>query len=256
VDTALARQPLEVALVAERWLGSAEWSRRGLLAVPTPPTALDRLATDPPGALVVDLPYLAGRKDLEVCWRLHDLFGVPVVLVAEGAPADAVVAWLDRGAEDVVTGAITARDLAARVAAVLRRIPRRPPRDIPRLVQLGDVEIDMVRQVVRRDGATHSLSRTEFALLLALVRAGGRTCAHGDLINSVWGPGYTSSSHYLRLYVRYLRQKIEREPCRPRYLLNAWGLGYRLVLDVDAGGEAGAAQRPSPGAVPAPAGAR
>lgn len=220
---------LRVALLSDRWLEPAEWSRRGMAPTHLQPVAFERLLTDPPAAIVLD-PECTEARQLTDCWQLHDLLRVPVIVLAPGASGAEVAALLERGAEDVVTGTPDAALLAATVAAILRRVRRQAPQQVPPVVRLGSAEVDLVRRVIRRPGGTQSLSRTEFGLLLALLRAGGRACTHHDLITRVWGADYASATHYLRLYIRYLREKLEDDPRRPRFILNVWGTGYRLAL--------------------------
>ena len=222
--------PLRVALLSDRWLSPGQWSRRGMSAERLRPVAFERLLADPPAAIVVD-PACADARQLADCWQLHELLGVPVIVLAEGATGDEAAALLRRGADEVITGTPDASLLAAQVAAILRRSQRQTLRDASALLQLdGDVEVDMVRRIVRRPAGSQSLSRTEFNLLLALVRAGGRACTHHELVSQVWGADCASATHYLRLYIRYLRDKIEADPRRPRAILNVWGVGYRIAL--------------------------
>lgn len=192
---------------------------------------LERLLIDPPDLVVVDLPCVDARQVGE-CWQLHDLLGVPVIVLAEGASSEQVVAHLRRGADDVLTGDPQDGLVAARSAAVLRRYRGRRVNRPPLILRLdGDIEVDMRRRVVHRPGGTQSLSRTEFNLLVALVQAGDRPCPHSELISRVWGTEAASASHYLRLYIRYLRQKLEIDARQPRHLVNVWGSGYRLIYD-------------------------
>jgi DNA-binding response OmpR family regulator len=221
--------PARVALLSDRWLTPREWSQRGMSAVRLRPMAFERLLADPPEAIVLD-PACGDARQVADCWQLHDLLHVPVIILAEGAPSDDVLALLERGAQDVVTEPPDAALLAARVAAILRRSRRQALQRIPPVVNLGGVEVDMVRRVVRRPGGCQSLSRTEFNLLLAFLRTGGRTCTHHELMTHVWGTECASATHYLRLYIRYLREKIEDDPRRPARILNVWGVGYRLAL--------------------------
>jgi two-component system KDP operon response regulator KdpE len=221
--------PSRVALLSDRWLAPREWSERGMSAVRLRPMAFERLLADPPDAIVLD-PACGDTRQVADCWQLHDLLRVPVVVLALSASADEVAALLERGAEDVVTETPDPALLAARVGAILRRCRRQALHHLPPVVNLDGVEVDLVRRVVRRPGGTQSLSRTEFNLLLAFLRSGGRTCTHHELMTRVWGTECASATHYLRLYIRYLREKIEDDPRRPSRILNVWGVGYRLAL--------------------------
>jgi two-component system KDP operon response regulator KdpE len=220
-----------VGLISDRWLKPAEWSQRGLTLVRMQWLAFEWLLVDPPAAIVLDLESADARQVADV-WQLHDLLGVPVVVLAGAAPRGEIQALLERGAEDVVTGSPDGTLTAALVAAILRRPRSGSVQQVPLVLRLDGIEVDMARRVVRRPGGPLSLSRTEFALLMALVRAGGRACSHAELVTRVWGADHAAATHYLRLYIRYLRQKIERDPLHPRHLLNVRGVGYRLVPGV------------------------
>jgi two-component system, OmpR family, KDP operon response regulator KdpE len=221
--------PARVALLSDRWLEPHEWTRRGMSATRLRPIAFDRLLADPPDAIVLD-PTCAEPRQITDCWQLHDLVRVPVIVLAEGASTETVLAFLERGAAEVVTETPDPALLSARVAAILRRCHREALHQLPAVVNLDGVEVDLVQRVVRRSWGTLSLSRTEFNLLLAFLRAGGRTCTHHELMTRVWGAECASATHYLRLYIRYLREKIEDDPRRPERILNVWGVGYRLAL--------------------------
>ncbi len=221
-------QVVRVLIASTRPINPAMWLRRGMVAQPWPAT-VERALAEPPAAVVLDLRSAGAHT--EDCWLLHNLLGVPLIALAE-APArpEEVAAALDRGAAEVVTDSLDEALLAARVAAVLRRARRDVLQELPAVVTVGEAVVDLMRRRVCRAGQEYSLSRTEFALLLALLRANGRACSHGELVARVWGQGGPSGEHYLRLYIRYLRQKIEADPRRPRAIVNVWGVGYRLVL--------------------------
>ena len=227
-------QPALVVVLADRASAPAAWDARNLR--PHWPTTGDypRLLATPPAAVVLDVSQ-ADARQTALCWQLHDLFDVPIIVVAEGAASDVMLSLLVQGATDVLTGPVTTSLVAATVAAVLRR-HRRPAGDCPaeRVVRLGAVEVDVTERVVRRPEGTHSLSRTEFTLLQALLLAQGRVCTQRALITQVWGIESASAPQYLRLYIRYLREKLEADPHTPRYLLNVWGKGYRLTRDAAA----------------------
>ncbi len=219
-----------VALVADRWLEPAEWSRRGLTLFRLGPVTLEQLIADVPAAIVLDV-VRGDARQVAWCWQLRDLLCVPLIVLAQGMASDDVAALLERGADEVVTDAPDGAELAAHVAAILRRMPRRAMDGVLPALQLGDVHVDMVNRVVHRPDGALSLSPTEFRLLLALLHAGGSPCPHAQLATRVWGSEFASATHYLRLYVRYLRKKLEQDPMRPRHILNVRGVGYRLVVD-------------------------
>jgi two-component system KDP operon response regulator KdpE len=225
-DGAAAR----VLVLSERSLASPEWRRRGMAALPLRTPAVERMLADPPAAIVLDTAWRDARAVAE-CWQVHDLLGVPIIAIAVDAPCDEVIALFERGADDVVTLPPDPLALSARVRAVLRSLRHQVLDGMPETVRLGEIEVDLALRLVRRPEGVRSLSPTEFNLFLLLLRAGGRACGRRELVTRIWGSERTSSIHYLRLYIRYLREKIEPDPARPRYILNVWGIGYRLARD-------------------------
>ena len=223
-----ARQGAEVsyriAVVGSPPVPAAAWARRRLQPARSPRA---RLIDDPPHAIVIDLATTA-RADLEFVWRTHDDLNVPIVVLWPGAPSDDVIQLLQRGAEDVITESLGGDAIAARVAAIIRRTAqsRRP---LCRRVMWGETVVDLDSRIVLSPRGRFALSRSEHALLLALLRAEGRTSNQQELITAIWGGFSRGSAHSLRLCVRQLREKIELDPSRPRRLVNVWGIGYRLV---------------------------
>jgi DNA-binding response OmpR family regulator len=221
--------PPRVALLADQWLNHSEWERRGLAAFRPRALGYERMLVEPPDAIVLGVPA-EEPGGVEECWRLHDLTGVPILVVADPAGTGAVVRLLERGADDVLTGEPTTAEVAAHVAAVLRRTRPRGGERMPGRVRIGDIEVDTQQRVVRRPDRVRPLSRTEYRLLLTLLRAAGRPCTNRQLMASAWGAGCSTTNQHLRLCIRRLRQKIEDDARRPRYLLNVWGIGYRLTV--------------------------
>lgn len=225
-----ARPALRVAMLSDRLWSPRHWSQRGMSVVRLAPAALERLLSNTPDAVVLDLAS-GGSHHVAACWRLRDLVQVPFVVLAEGASGTEVEAHFERGADDVVTEPPDDSLLAARVAAVLRRRLEPSSDRTPQTIRFSGADVDMTRRLVLRESGCQALSRTEFSVLEALLRAGGRACSHAELITRVWGAECASARHYLRLYVRYLRKKIEADPERPRNILNVRGMGYRLTVE-------------------------
>jgi two-component system KDP operon response regulator KdpE len=230
MDARAPASPSRVVIISARNFIAPEWRRRNLLPVRQIGCAADDLLAEPPDAILLDLSGSSERQQ-QTCWELCEIFQVSLVVLAEDAPPETVIRLLERGAAEVITDHADPLLMAARVAAILRRRSTIPAPSPSSVIALGGVQVDLVRRMVLRPDGARSLSRTEFSLLLALLRANGRACSHNDLIRHVWGPDQVSSPHYLRLYVRYLREKLEDDPRQPRLLLNVWGRGYRLNLD-------------------------
>lgn len=150
-----------------------------------------------------------------------------IVLSARSQEADKVEA-LDAGADDFVVKPFGVAELHARLRAALRQAARTTLAGSSRL-SLGDVSVDLALRSVHRGGEIIRLSGTQWRLLEALARRAGRVVTSSTLLHEVWGPGHAEQVHYLRIYVRQLRQKLERDPTNPVYLLNESGVGYRLL---------------------------
>ena len=206
--------------------------RLSLLGYETAPSAneltlaLRSLFTFKPDIIVLDAGTAPGSKDL---FRLLDeVSQLPIIALGDGRAKDDVIWYLEEGAIDYLVKPVSPSLLAARMGAVLRRTNRELP---PETIRIGGLEIDMDRYQVRNNGAAVSLTPTEFKLLQTLAENQGRPCGHRMLLERVWGKDFVYCAHYLRLYIGYLRQKLEDDPKNPRLLLTEWGVGYRLVAD-------------------------
>ncbi len=184
------------------------------------------LAARAPDVLVLDL-VMPGVDGFEVLRRVREWSRVPiVVLSARGQERDKVTA-LDLGADDYLTKPFGIAELLARVRAVLRRAA---PTVESRLT-VGDVTVDLERRVVAKAGVEVHLTPTEYDLLRVLAVDAGKVLTHRQLLARVWGGYATENSQQLRVYVNYLRRKLEDDPARPRLILTEPGVGYRLRAD-------------------------
>ena len=187
--------------------------------------AIAQAATRAPDLVLLDL----GLPDLdgfEVVRRLREWSAMPVVVLSARGREDDKIRALDAGADDYVTKPFATGELLARMRAALRRRARGD--DDAAVVECGELRIDLGRRQVTVAGAEVRLTPIEYRLLVALARHAGRVLTHEHLLREVWGPGYTTQHHYLRVYMAQLRHKIEREPSRPRWLLTEPGVGYRF----------------------------
>ncbi|TWD82442.1 DNA-binding response OmpR family regulator [Kribbella amoyensis] len=189
--------------------------------------ALVALRREPPDVVLLDL-MLPDRDGFAVCREIRRSSDVPVIMVTARTDSHDVVAGLEAGADDYVTKPLVAKELSARIRALLRRVE---PATTPQadLLAIGDLEIDVPAAEVLRDGELLALTRTEFKLLVELAVAEGKVCSREHLLSRVWGYGYFGDSRIVDVHVRRLRLKIERDPASPRHLVTARGLGYRLV---------------------------
>lgn len=190
--------------------------------------AVDRVREDMPDIVLLDvmMPVMDGFEALK---RIRSFAPVPVImLTAKDEEADRV-RGLELGADDYVGKPFSQRELISRIRAVLRRHYTAPP--VPQTtVHVDDrLSIDFARREVLVDGKRVNLRPTEYRLLYHLVQNSGYVQTHEMLLSKVWGPEYRDESHYLRLYITYLRQKIEADPANPQYILTERGVGYRFV---------------------------
>jgi two-component system KDP operon response regulator KdpE len=185
--------------------------------------ALAQAGVRPPEGVILDL-VLPGKSGVEVCRELREWTDAPVLVLSVVGDESEKVAALDAGADDYVTKPFGMDELLARLRAALRRAGPGEP-----VLRVGELEIDLEKRAVRRDGELVQLTPHEFALLRFLAVNEGKLLTHRAILREVWGAAYQSESHYLHVYVSQLRQKIERDPARPRYLLTETGAGYRLI---------------------------
>ena len=190
--------------------------------------ALEQVRTKLPDLVVLDvrMPGLDGFQTLEL---LRESSGVPVIMLTVQGEETDKVRGLRLGADDYITKPFSQRELAARIAAVLRRAEQ--PAHLPKteLVVDDQLRIDFDRNEVWTGDKKVSLTPTEHRLLYHLASNPGRVMTFESLLTKVWGWEYRDEDHYVRLYVSYLRQKLEPDPAHPRYILTEKGLGYRFA---------------------------
>ena len=186
-------------------------------------SALETLATWAPDAVVLDL-VMAGRDGFDVLRQTRTWSQVPIiVLSARGQESDKVAA-LDQGADDYLTKPFGMGELLARLRVVLRRVHP----EALNVLTAGNVTVDFAKHVVTRDGVEVHLTPTEFDLLRVLASEAGKVLTHRQLLERVWGGYAAENSQQLRVYINYLRRKLEDDPSHPRLILTEPGVGYRL----------------------------
>jgi DNA-binding response OmpR family regulator len=191
--------------------------------------ALDAIRTKLPDIVLLDvmMPELDGYETLRM---LREFSGIPVImLTAKGEENDRVYG-LELGADDYITKPFGPRELSSRIKAVLRRatMPSTSPEEA--ILDIDErLSIDFNRREALVDGKPVKLRPTEYRLLYHLVENAGWTVPHDQLLAKVWGYEYRDEAHYVRLYVNYLREKIEEDPANPKYILTERGVGYRFV---------------------------
>jgi two-component system KDP operon response regulator KdpE len=191
---------------------------------------LRHAAMDRPDLVILDLG-LPDVDGVQVARRLREWSAVPIIVVsARGKEQDKVVA-LDAGADDYLTKPFGVAELLARVRVALRRVDAANPQTGEPVFAVGELRVDLARREVCVAGKPIHLTPNEFKLLSVLIKHAGRVLTHRMLLNEVWGPGSGSEPHYLRVYMNQLRQKLEHDAARPKYLLTEPGVGYRLLGD-------------------------
>jgi DNA-binding response OmpR family regulator len=190
--------------------------------------AITRVREDLPDLVLLDvmMPEMDGFETLRL---IRETSSVPVIMLTVKSEEDDRVRGLELGADDYVTKPFSPRELASRIKAVLRRAEMPTPAG-PAVINVDDrLQIDFNRRQVIVEGNEIKLRPTEYRLLYHLVNNAGWTLPHETLLAKVWGHEYRDETHYLRLYITYLRQKIEEDPAHPQYILTERGLGYRFV---------------------------
>jgi two-component system KDP operon response regulator KdpE len=180
--------------------------------------------------LDINMPGIGG---VEACREIRahmPKIGIVMVTVQDGESE--MVKALEAGADDYITKPIRLREMVARLRAVLRRLNTEDAAK-PTLLQAGDLELDMNRRVLYRQGEIVHLTPTEFELLALLMRNQGAPVTHTKLLRSIWGPEYGTELEYLRSFVKTLRKKVEEDAAKPKYIVTEPWVGYRFCNPID-----------------------
>jgi two-component system, OmpR family, KDP operon response regulator KdpE len=183
-----------------------------------------------PDLILLDLglPDLGG---IEVIRRVREWTATPIIVLSAQDQEQVKVAALDLGADDYVTKPFGVDELLARMRAALRHASRSAADVVEAVFILGELKIDLGRRQVFVSEIERHLTPIEYKLLTTLVRHAGKVLTHRQLLKEVWGPLHVEEGHYLRVYMRQLRNKLEKTPAHPRYLVTELGVGYRLRTD-------------------------
>ena len=222
-DEPQIRRFVRSALEGEGWqVFEADTAKKGLTEA----------GTRKPDLLVLDLGLPDG-DGLELIRDVRGWSTVPIIVLSARSSEAAKIAALDAGADDYLTKPFGVGELLARVRANLRRpraaAPGSPGEDTDPVFRFGAVEVDRQARLVRRAGVEVHLTPIEYRLLSMLMANAGRVLTHRQLLREVWGPSHVGQSHYLRIYMGHLRQKLELDPTQPQHLLTETAVGYRLV---------------------------
>jgi len=184
--------------------------------------------THKPDLAIVDLA-LPDIDGIEVIRRIRAWSPMPIIVLSARVQEQSKIDALDAGADDYVTKPFGVGELLARVRAALRNAVR--SLSGTSVLHFGSAEIDLERRIASRDGEKIRLTPIEFRMLATLAKHLGMVVTHRQLLTEVWGPTHEGDTHYLRIYMKQLRQKLESDPVQPRHLLTETGVGYRLVID-------------------------
>jgi two-component system, OmpR family, KDP operon response regulator KdpE len=185
--------------------------------------------TRKPDLLVLDLGLPDG-DGVDLIRDVRSWSAVPIIVLSARADEHDKIEALDAGADDYLTKPFGVGELLARVRANLRRPRANGDGDEASVFRFGEVEVDRGARLVRRAGAEVHLTPIEYRLLSVLIANAGRVLTHRHLLREVWGPSHIEQSHYLRIYMGHLRNKLETEAAQPHHLLTETAVGYRLVL--------------------------
>lgn len=188
---------------------------------------LTMAAQHPPDTVLLDLG-LPDMDGVTVLKRLREWSRVPVVILSVREREEDKVAALDNGADDYVTKPFSTAELLARVRVAQRHAS--PASDNP-MFRSGDLEVDLNARVVKLKGREVKLTGTEYSLLRLFVQHAGKVLTHRQILKEVWGPNAVEQTHYLRVYMAHLREKLESDPGAPRLLSTEPGVGYRLLAE-------------------------
>lgn len=184
--------------------------------------------THKPDLALVDLG-LPDIDGVEVIRRIREWSPMPIIVLSARAQERSKIEALDAGADDYVTKPFGIGELLARVRAALRHAVRAGSGTA--ILRFGNAVVDLEKRTASRDGEEVRLTPIEFRLLTTLAKHLGMVVTHRQLLTEVWGPTHERDTHYLRIYMKQLREKLEIDPVRPRHMLTETGIGYRLILD-------------------------
>jgi two-component system KDP operon response regulator KdpE len=216
-DEAEIRRFVRAALASEGWhVFEADTVARGVIEA----------GTRKPDVVILDLG-LPDRNGVHLIREVRKWSELPILILSARAEEHDKIEALDAGADDYLTKPFGVGELLARVRAMLRRRVKSAGVDA-QVVRFGDVRVDLVNRVVERDVHEVHLTPIEFRLLSVLLMHPGKVLTHRQLLREVWGPSHSEQSHYLRIYMGHLRQKLEADSTQPAHLLTEAGVGYRF----------------------------
>jgi len=193
--------------------------------------AVQTIAVEQPDLVVLDIVLADDVDGYEVARRVREFSNVPIIMLTAKVGEADLLRGFEVGADDYLTKPFSAKELLARIEAVLKRSRLKDMRPADTDIVCGRVQIDPAQRRVTVNGKEVHLTKTEYDLLYELAIHRNKVMLHEQLLSAVWGPEYRDDVDYLRAYVRYLRQKLEAEPSDPQLIITNPGVGYMLVCD-------------------------
>ncbi|AOH43081.1 DNA-binding response regulator [Anaerolineaceae bacterium oral taxon 439] len=190
--------------------------------------AINQIREKLPNLVILDV-MMPGIDGYETLSLIRETSQVPVIMLTAKSEEEDRIYGLELGADDYITKPFSPRELVSRIKAVLRRTENRSP-DEEDVIRVDDrLTLDFGKREIWLDGELVKLRPTEYRLLYHLVKNAGWVMTYDQILAKVWGYEYRDETHYVRLYVNYLRQKLEKDPANPKYILTERGVGYRFV---------------------------
>jgi two-component system KDP operon response regulator KdpE len=184
------------------------------------------LATEKPDLILIDMG-LPDRKGMDVLKDLRGWSEVPVIILSVENDPRMIIEALDSGADDYITKPFRSEELLARIRVCLRR--QQTTKSESSIVHLKHLEIDLEKRIVKKGSEIVHLTATEYSFLVYLLKNKGKVVTHSQILKAVWGPQVPADSSYPRVYMRYLRQKLEEHPEEPEIFMTETGVGYRML---------------------------
>lgn len=188
--------------------------------------AVKKVAIEQPDLVLLDVVLADELDGYEVARQVREFSDVPIIMLTARVEETDLLSGFDAGADDYITKPFSSKELLARIHAVLKRADQ----EVATVAEIvcGDLEIDLARRRVMRNGISIHLTRTEYELLQALAMHRNQVMLHDQLLTIVWGAEYRDDLEYLRAYIRYLRRKLEVDASNPEYIITCQGVGYML----------------------------
>lgn len=190
--------------------------------------AIQKVALEMPDLVLLDIVLADDVDGYEVARRVREFSDVPIIMLTARVEEADLLRGFDAGTDDYITKPFSAKELLARVRAVLKRSGNEQEGATNGSISCGDFQIDLARRRVIKQGEVIHLTRTEFNLLRELALHRNQVLLHDQLLMAVWGSEYRNDLDYLRAYIRYLRRKLETDPKNPEHIVTQQGVGYML----------------------------